>query len=432
MINKEKWGEIIREFHERGIPDLIEREINIPKEVPLKRAVSIIGPRRSGKTYSMFQLIKNILKGTSIHQTIYINFERIDLEGVRSEDLINIVEVYYEIYPQNKNKKLWLFLDEIQNVNDWEKYVRTVLDAKDIQVFISGSSSKLLSKEIATSMRGRTLTYKILPFSFEDYLNVKRENIGKYPTSIEKAKILNKLKSYLEGGGYPEAIIYSKERDKILMDITETTIFRDVIERYKIRNIKLLKLLIKSLINSAAREFSIHKFYNFIRTTGIKASKTSLYNYVDALQDVFFIFPLRKFSYSYKEGEQSLPKIYVIDNGILTINGINENGRLIENFIFIELLRRGKEINYYKSADNKEVDFLIMDKKRVKQLIQVSFSLDDIKTKEREVKGLLSASKDLHCNNLMIITWNYEGEEKIKGKKIKFIPLWKWLLIKEA
>lgn len=429
MITKEKWAEIIRDFHETPLPDLIEREINIPKEVPLKRAISITGPRRAGKTYTMFQLMGGILKSrVQINQIIYINFEKTDLEGCNSKDLANMLETFYEIYPKNRDKKIWLFLDEIQNVEKWEGFVRTATDCENIQVFISGSSSRLLSKEIATSMRGRTISYNILPFSFTDCLIAEGIELKKYPSSSERSGIINRLRNYMENGGYPEAIIYKKEREKILLDIVETTVYRDVVERYKIRNIKLLKLLIKSLINSAEREFSIHKFYNFVKSMGIKASKNSLYNYLNALNDVFFVFPVRRFSYSYKEVEQSLPKICLIDNGILSINGINDYGRLMENLVFIELKRRGENVYYYKSLDGKEVDFALLKKNKVAELLQVTFSLDDLNAKERETKALLKASKELKCNKLSIITWSKEGRETIKGKTIRYVPLWKWLL----
>ncbi len=428
MITKDKWVEIIKDFHEKALPDLIERNLNIPLESPIKRAVSIIGPRRAGKTYAMYQVIKSLLKnGFEVTQTVYINFEKTDMEGCDNKDMTTMIQTFYEIYPENRKKKVWLFLDEIQNVKNWEKFVREAVD-DGIQVFISGSSSKLLSKEIATSLRGRTISYTMLPFSFSEYLLAEKIENKKYFSSSEKSRILNSLKKYMENGGYPEAVLYSKEREKILIDILETTIYRDVIERHKIRNIKLLKLLIKALINSAEREFSVHKFYNFIKSTGMKASKNALYNYLDALNDVFFVFPIRKFSYSYKEVEQSLPKICVVDNGILSANGINDNGRLMENIVFIELLRRGKSIHYYKSVNNNEVDFTILENSKPKQLLQVAFSVDDLITKERKVKSLLKASKELKCNNLTIITWDKEDLEKAQGKKIIYIPLWKWLL----
>ncbi|MBU2099965.1 ATP-binding protein [Candidatus Micrarchaeota archaeon] len=429
MVGKEKWIELIKDFHEKPVPVLIERELSIPLEVPLKRAISIIGPRRAGKTYTMYQLISLLLKNKiPFERVLYANFERTDLNGCNAADLDYMLESFYEIYPENKKNKVWLFLDEIQNVEKWEKFVRTVIDYENVQVFISGSSSKLLSREIATSLRGRTITYSVFPFSFVDYLAAEKIKVKKYFSSSEKSVVINKLMDYLQDGGYPEVILYKKEKDKLLQDIIETTVYRDVIERYKIRNIKLLKLLMKSLVSSSQKEFSVNKFYNFVKSTGVKASKNALYNYVNALNDVFFIFSLRKFSYSYKEAEQSLPKIYLIDNGLLTLNGINGQGRLMENLVFIELMRRNKDVHYFRSVDNKETDFVVLEKNKAKQLIQVSFSLDDFNTKEREIKGLLKAGKELNCSNLLVITWGKEGEEKIKGKKIKYVVLWKWLL----
>ncbi|MEM2369242.1 MAG: ATP-binding protein [Candidatus Pacearchaeota archaeon] len=425
MINKEKWVEIIKDFHEKGIPWLIEREIAIPSEIPIKRAISIIGPRRAGKTYTMFQIIKKLIDKVKIKQVLYLNLERSDLREADVEDLNKLVESFFEIYPENKTRKIWFFLDEIQNVEGWEKFVRTLLDL-GINVFISGSSSKFLSKEIATQLRGRTLSYEIFPFSFRDYLKAKNIEIKKYLSSREKATIIKEFRNYLFFGGYPEVVLYPEGKEKIISEIIETTIYRDVIERYKIKNIKLLRLLINSLISSATKEFSINKFYNFIKSKGIKASKNSLYNYLEALQDVFFVFQVKKFSYSYRKAEQSIPKIYFVDNGILTHFGIENKGKLMENLVFIELKRKGKEVYYWKNR--YEVDFVIKAKREVERLIQVCYNINDIETKEREIKALLKASEELKCKNLLVITMDHDAEEKIKGKKIVFMPLWKWLL----
>lgn len=431
MISKEKFGIVIKEFNESELPDLINRNIDIPLEIPLRRAISIIGPRRSGKTFVMYQLMRNLLdKGINKKRILYINFERTDLESAEDKDLLNLMDVLYEIYPENEKNKIWLFFDEIQNVKSWEKAVRTILDNEKIQIFISGSSSKLLSREIATSMRGRTISYKIFPFSFNEYLALNKVIVGKYLSRSEKIAVINNLRKYLEAGGYPETIIYPKEHDKILRDIIDTTIFRDIVERYNIRNVKLLKIMISSVINSASKEFSIHKFYRIIKSEGMSVSKNTIYNYLNALNDVFFVFPLRKFSYSYKRMEQSLPKIYVIDNGLLFVNGMTDKSKLIENLVFVELTRDEKDVYYYKSANGKETDFVIKKNRKIVELIQVCFSLAEHNTKDRELSGLLKASKELKCNNLLFITWDEEKEEKIDNKKIKYIPLWKWLLEK--
>lgn len=425
MIKKEKWAEVIKDFQEKQLPEIYPRKIKIDFEKPIQRAVSIIGPRRSGKTYEMFFLAKLISERFGKERILYVNFERADLWLVSHQDLVIMLEAFYELYPANKNKKIWLFLDEIQNVSEWERFVRTCLD-EGIKVFISGSSSKLLSKEIATSMAGRSLPYTLFPFSFEEVLNVKKFEIKKFYSSFEKALLTNLLNEYLVYGGYPEAVIYREEREKILRDIFDTAIYKDVIERGKIRNVAVLKTLIKALLTS--KEFSINKFYNYLKSHGMKVGKNVLYNYIELLNDAFFVFLLRKFSLSYKKAEQSLPKIYFIDNGLLSISGIDDKGRLMENLVFIELSRRGLDVAYYQNIRKEEVDFVIKDGKKVKQLIQVCYNIDEFMTKERETKALVEVSKEFKCNNLLIITKDHKAEEKIKGKKIKFSPLLEWLL----
>ncbi|MBC7090475.1 MAG: ATP-binding protein, partial [Nitrososphaeria archaeon] len=173
----------------------------------------------------------------------------------------------------------------------------------------------------------------------------------------------------------------------------------------------------------------VHKFYNFLKSSGIKVSKNTLYNYVQALNDSFIIFPLKKFSRSYKSEEASMPKIYFIDNGLLTIQGVNDEGKLMENLVFVELLRRfdAEKIRYFLYND-KEVDFIIKDGNSVKKFIQVCYSIEDFETREREIKPLIKASELLDCKNMTILTWDTEDEVKIEGKPIKILPLWKWLI----
>jgi len=427
MINKEKWIELIKDFHEKEIPSLIPREIDIPLKIPINRAITIIGPRRAGKTYVIYQLISELLKTIEKKQILYINLEKSGLGFLSDIDLNLMLESFYELYPNNKKKEIYLFLDEIQNVSSWEKFARTCLD-ENIKVYLSGSSSKMLSKEIATSMRGRTLVYQIFPFSFREFLKAKNIANTKNLSSSEKSEILNLFREYFVYGGYPEAIIFSQEKEKILSEILEVTIYKDVIERAKIRNIKALKILINSLIE--ANEFSINKFYNYLKTIGIKAGKNVLYQYIEYLNDAFFAFMLRKFSYSYKKTEATIPKPYIIDNGFFFIKNIDKKSKLMENLVNIELLRRGKTVAYYSDASG-EIDFVEKEKEKITSLIQVSYEISDFNTKDREIKPLVRLSDYFKCKNLIVITWDYEGEETIKGKKIKFIPLWKWLLEKE-
>ncbi|MBU4299212.1 ATP-binding protein [Patescibacteria group bacterium] len=430
MVRKETLAQIILDFQKDDLPELIERELGVDLEIPIKRAITILGPRRSGKTYYLYSLIKNLLKkGIKKERILYINFEDPKLVALSLSDLSVFLEVFYEIYPQNKNQKVWLFFDEIQNIKNWELFVRNILDKEKAYIFISGSSSKLLSKEIATSLRGRTLNYLILPFSFKEFLKLKNITYKKYLSSSERANLLNSFREYFSWGGYPELLIYPKEKRRLINEIIEVTIYQDLIERHKIRNTKVIKLMFNYLVK--AKEFSVHKFYNFLKSLNIKVSKNSLYNYLEFFNDAFIFFPLRKFAYSLKNTEQSIPKIYTVDNALIENIIGDDKSKKFENLVFLSLLRKGLERHndiFYSSFNSQEVDFLIKKGRKISTLIQACFDINDYKTKERELKSLLKAGEEFQCSDLLIITSDYESEEKFKGKKIKFIPLWQWLL----
>jgi predicted AAA+ superfamily ATPase len=429
MIARETWIRVIKDFQEFELPKLVKRDLRIEADLPIKRAISIIGPRRAGKTFFMFQVIGELLRnGIDKSRILYVNLESDLLIGCTVEDLRNMLNIFYEIYPENRGRKIYLFLDEVQNVPYWERFVRNLVDSGGIQVYVSGSSSKLLSMEVATSLRGRTLPYYIYPFNFKEFLRAKGFEVEKYLSSSKKATLLNLLQKYMEGS-YPEVVLFEKEREKVLKEIFDVTIYRDIIERFRVKNIRVLRLMVKGLVSSTY--FSIHKFYNYIKSLGMKVSKNTLYNYVEYFSDSLVLYTLRKYSRSYKEVEQTIPKIYFVDNGLLIINGVENTSRLMENLFFSELLKKGLTPNenlFYFYSNNKEVDFVITSGGKVKQLIQVCYNIDDFTTKEREISALVKASKELDCSDLTVITWDYEGVEKHGGRRIKFLPLWKWLL----
>ncbi len=427
MISKTLWGNIIKDFQKRRYPDIVQRDIHYPLDIPLDRAVVLSGPRRSGKTYLMYLGIKELLaRKEDKNSILYVNFEDSRLVGAVSQDLNTLLEVFFEIYP-DRNEKTWVFLDEIQVIPDWERFVRTLVDMENVNVFVTGSSSRLMSKEIATSMRGRSLTYNVYPFSFAEVLKAGKLEYEEYLSSAQMGEIIQKLEDYVRYGGFPETVRYREEWDRILSEIVDVTIFRDIVERYDVKNIKMLKLFLNAIFNS--KEFSIHKFYNFLKSQGHKVSKNTLYTYFGYFEDSFIVFPLKRFSYSYKNIESSISKIYLVDNGLLSLQGIQDYGRLIENIVFIELKRRSKgDLFYYKSTSGREIDFIIKEGKKVSELIQVCYTLDDFVTKEREVKALLQGSEELKCDNLLIITWDYEAVEIVSGKNVRYVSLCKWLL----
>jgi len=431
-VKKELLGQLILDFHKGPFPPpgLIERDLQVSVEIPLKRAIAVLGPRRAGKTYYQFSLVKKLLENKVPKERIlYVNFEDPKLIDLTLADAVELIEVFYEIYPENKKQKVWFFFDEIQNVPNWEIFIRGILDKENAQVFISGSSSKLLSREISTSLRGRSLSFLLLPFSFSEILRAKNIKYDKYLSSEQKSLLANYLRDYFSYGGYPEAVLYPQERKRILQEIIEVTIYRDLIERHKIRNTKVIKLMFNYLVK--AKEFSVHQFYNFLKSLNIQVSKNSLYNYLEFFNDAFIFFPLKKFSYTLKNIEQSIPKIYVVDNALIELIAGDEKGKKLENLIFLSLLQKGFQPNrdiFYFTSNGGEVDFVIKKGKKILTLLQCCFDVNDYQTKERELKSLLKASKTLSCSDLKVITYDYQAEERIAGKRIKFMPLWKWLL----
>src|SRR3972149_2784237 len=238
MIKRDIWIKLIKDFLEFKLPEITERDINI-QELPIKRAVTIIGPRRAGKTYLMFQVMKDLLgKDIEKNRLLYMNMESDLLIGCDFTDIRNLLQIFYEIYPENKNQKVYLFLDEIQIIPEWEKFVRAIIDSENIQIFISGSSSKLLSKEIATGLRGRTIPYYVYPFSFREFLRAKDFKIETYLSTSQKSILLNHLSKFMTGS-YPETVFFEDGKEKILREIIDVTIYRDVVERFNVKTIKV-------------------------------------------------------------------------------------------------------------------------------------------------------------------------------------------------
>ncbi len=421
-------GRIIRELLERK-EKIVKRDLSIPINPELKKAVTIIGPRRSGKTYlllSQFQRIHNAPK-------IFFPLDDDRIYPPTLNDLDISLKVLKELYPDSAARP-YLFFDEIQEVPKWELFIKRVVERESALVYVTGSSSRLLSKEIATELRGRTITYELFPFNFKEIMRINGLHAEKFITTSEESKIKKLVKDYLTFGGFPEVVL-KEEKRKILTEYADIMFYRDFVERYRVKNLRVARVFFNLLFNSFAKGISVNKIFNFMKSQGIKTSRNMLYNYLEYLHDAYLIFPLRKFSYSLKEIEQTVPKMYSIDNGLTSVfnTEFQENiGRLMENAVFIEMRKNGlvenKDIFYYKTTDGKEADFAIKEGSHFKQLIQVCYDISDISTKEREIKGLFKASEELKCNNLLVITWNYDGEETVDEKKIIYLPLWKWFL----
>jgi len=375
----------------------------------------VIGPRRAGKSFfSLHMLNKKNKFG-------YINFDDEKLTKVEDyNELISSVNSVYE------NPKI-LFLDEIQNLPKWELFVNR-LQRQGFNLVVTGSNSRLLSKELATHLTGRHLQIVVFPFSFREYLHFGKKD-------LITPEIKEKLDEYLVYGGYPEPLIKKINYKDYLSTLFNSTIFKDIIKRYKIRFGQAIEDLSFYLISNLCNEYSYNSLSKMIK---IKSSHT-IEKYLSYLEESFIFFSVKRFSYKIKEQISSIKKIYCIDNGFIYAKAFNYSkniGRLYENLVAIELKKQelNGKINFYywKNQQQEEVDFIIKDGTKVKELIQVCYDTEDIKTKGREIRSILKAGYELKCKNLLIITSDKNSEEKIEwfGKKckIKFIPLWKWLL----
>ncbi len=424
-------GKIIQEYWSKEFPETKDRNIEISLE---KNFINdIVGPRRSGKTYLMYLTIKKILKKTDKKATIYINFENRKLLPLRESYFNDIIEFIYAENLIDKYKIVYLFLDEVQRIDKWEQYVRSIYDEfKDkIIIFVSGSSANLLSKEYSKLLTGRHLTTHVTPLSFNEFLDFNNIKIpSKNITEKEESIIKKKLKEYLKNGGFPDVVL-GKEKDEIISQLFTDIVTRDVLSRIDVRKEDIVEEFSYYLASNISNLLSFNKMKNYFTSRGMKISVPTLTNYFWHLKNAFLFNDSLIYSYTIKDQMQYPRKIYCIDNGIVNVVGfkLSENiGNIYENTVANELIRQGKKIYYWKNKQQEEVDFVVVHGALVKQLIQVCYNIENSDTKNREIKSLLKAMNSFKINEGLIITKGYDSTEIINDKKIIFKSLWKWLI----
>ena len=426
MIVRRDVEDYLAEWHKRELPNLIERELWVNTRG--NRAVGIIGPRRSGKTYYFYQLMKSLASKNNL----YLNFEDVRLMNITGLDILKIIEIYTELFGNIPNN---IFLDEIQNVQGWESCVRTLIDSEKYKIYLTGSSSKLLSREIATQLRGRTDTYILLPFSFREYIKIQKISYEEPLSPSERGILKNHLREYMLWGGFPEVVMSKIGREKTLREYFDMILFRDFVERHGIRNMGLARYILTNFFQNFSSEFSINKIYNKLRSMGISVGKNTLYDYIDKLEDTVSVFFLRKYSKKVHLRESWPKKVYVCDVGLTKmVRDSDDLGKIMENIVFLEFLRNTNinpllEIYYYKLPEG-EVDFLLKEGEKIKKLIQVVYASDLSEIREDEINNLLKASKDLQCRDLTVITWDFKEDIRYGEKIIRFVPLYEFLLFR--
>jgi len=420
---KNIFKQIISDFHSIERKKVIKRELEVP--LNSQKIISIIWPRRSWKSYFLYSIINDLIK-LWINKTniVFINFEdeRINING---NQLQVIIDAYLELYNEKKLKNVYFFFDEIQNITWWEKFVRRIYDSDIKNIFITWSNAKLLSKEISTHLRGRSLSYEILPLSFKEYLFFKQIDTN-FNRTKNKAKIINLQKDYLLRWWFPEIINFPIElKIKTLQEYFDVMIYNDIIERYKIKNTNILKNFIKHILQSTTKEYSINKIWNKLKNLWLRFDKNDLYDYIEYLDIIYFWKSISK--YEYALSKQTLKKFYIFDNWFLnaiTFQFSNNYWKLLENLVFIELYKKFWE-NIFFLKNWSETDFIINYKENL--IFQVCYNLNDENMK-REINWCIDAMKKFRLTSAYIITFEEEGIIKIKWKNIQVIPYYKWCL----
>jgi len=401
--------------------------------VPNKATV-IVGVRRCGKSIFINQVVnKYLISGVNRENILYANLFDDRLSFLNESNLNLILQAYFLIYPSKKNAEtIYCFFDEIQVVKGWESFIERLMRTENCVVYLSGSSAKLLSKEIATQMHGRALSWELFPFSFNEFTD--QLNMANEPPFNSQQRILleNAYEKYWESGGFPEVTSLDKNmRRKIHQEYFNSILFRDLIERYNLSHPRALIDLARKLTDNIASMFTINSLTSFLKSLGHTVPKSSVSDYVNWFEDAYFLFTVRLFDASYRRSVTNPKKIYCIDHAMvksLSSGILINSGHLLENMVFIHLRRKNEEIFYYKTKKGNEVDFILKDNEGQLGLIQVCESLIHPETRQREIKALEEAMTELGLTSSTIVTKNESGEIPVNTGNIFLKPAWRFLL----
>lgn len=415
-MDKETIKQILVENHE-----FISKVELVKRDVFFEEAGNyvLVGSRRAGKTYCMLQIIKDMLsQDIDLSSILYINFEDERLLELKITDLSLIVDAFKELFTTTPV----YFLDEIQNIDGWEKFARRLADSGE-RVFITGSNAKMLSREIATTLGGRFLIKEIYPFNFQEYLSANKIALEKnWEYGSQRFEIRKQFETYFYYGGFPEILKFAQKR-QWLDNLYQKIFYGDLVARYKIRNEFALKLIVKKLAENIHDEVSFNRIKNIIQSTGTKIGTSTVLEYVSFLEESWLVFGVKNYLAKISDRETK-KKYYFIDNGILTLFLINPATILLENMVAVKLRQLYADQFYYVKTTN-EVDFYIPSRK---MLIQVCYSMSKMDTEKREMNALLKINEVIMADYLIIITLDEERTENVNGSEINILPVWKWLL----
>lgn len=416
-------------FWKKSLDTGIERDRyldELSRKLETGQVVVIMGARRSGKSYLMRQFAQRMIEeGIHIKDILMINFDDPRLMDMNSRSLQEMFETYVEhMGPEDRP---YVLLDEVQEVREWEKWVQASHELGKARIIVTGSNARLLSGELATVLTGRHLDLVVFPLSFREFLLFNGVNIEDELDAVaRRIEVKRLLREYLEFGGFPRVVL-SKEKSEILLSYFRDVVDRDLIQRFRVRKPEKLRALAKFYLTNIASPIT---FNSLERHTGISAD--TIERFSGNLESSYLVSFLRRFSFKVKEHDKSPRKVYSIDTGLANAVGFrfSENrGRLAENLVFVELRRRpGIELFYWKDVRHHEVDFVVKEGPRIRQLIQVCWNPRSYRVKERELRALIQAGNELDCDDLLVITEDTDSTETVAGRNVVFTSLWRWLL----
>ena len=430
MEKKNVIKDVIKKYQNELPFKVLPRNLSIP--VDSKKIITLTGVRRCGKTSVLFDTINRLTqKGVDPKNILFLNFddERLNLK-VDEFDLI--LQAYREMFPEVKQDEIYIFFDEIQSSDGWEKFVRRIYDTETKNIFLSGSNSKMLATDIATSLRGKTLQFEIFPLSFREFCEFKKLDTTTY-YSPAKAVLINSFNEYISYGGFPELVLQQyRFFDATLQEYYFVMLYKDLVERYNISNVTAIRYFVNRLLSNLSKPTSVNKIYNELKSTGLSVGKNFLYELIEYTEAIYMFFKLTRFDFSYLKESFADKKYYFIDNGLrkaLQSKLSDDYGQYLENAVFLWLRREApfqRGLHFYKGK--KECDFVMFDRGKPELLLQVCYNFSETDTQKREIDGLIEASNYFNCDNLKIITDELETELTINNKTIKIVPAWKEML----
>jgi len=423
---------IILDFQESPLDAGVPRRMAL-KAVPGKASVCI-GVRRSGKSTYMFQIMQRLLDhGVPRQNILYLNFFDDRLHGLQQAGIRLVAEAYYAMFPEKKGTEtVYCFFDEIQSLAGWEPFVDRLMRTEKCEVYLTGSSARMLSKEIATQMRGRALSWEMFPFSFREFLDYKTIDSAGALSTKRRLLVQKAFGEYWEAGGFPEVVGLTRQlRVKTHQEYFHAVLFRDLVERHDVAHPKAVADLAHWLVDNIAAPYSVNRLTGYLQSLGHNAPKSAVSNYLAWFEDAYFIFSVRVFDASLARSHTNPKKAYCVDHAMITSlsSGILVNsGHLLENLVFTALRRIFPEVFYYKTATGREVDFVVPSRPRSPILIQVCESLAEPQTRKREVAALSQSMTELRVKTATIVTRAQDERIETDAGTIEVVPAWRFLL----